>query len=390
MEIPFDGIITLLIFLVGVPALALQLISPTERRAAIVEVGSDVRIFLKNALLILVVGLVLQFIVAVSLRELEDYQINILHQIIWLMIFAPSIYLVLRVALRVPEYYNRRIEKLTTDAAEETLQKMRVGGRIFGELAYLGKKCDPGREREIVVNALRKIVAEVLVDPSYSGDTFEILINELEHILADNADPRDLSNFDIAIKILIAILSVPQITFDIDRQRAIHAISKLGQTLIVHFKSVERDNIILDYIDSLELALLKREMLSEISQALFEIGVCAVRENHDFIFVAVLDKMTTFAGRYSPLPGEFVTDLLGLISHYWTGEGCRKKFAQVKFNQVKEFLQNPILRTLGNSRKHLISTMYFDEADKLAQMAEDIRREEEKRKKRKGKPRRKK
>lgn len=393
MEIPFDGILTLLIFLVGIPALVLQLISAAERRAAMKRNGLDVQLFLKRALYIILVGLVLQFFVSHWLADVAgigETDKRLVEQLLWLLIFIPLFYLAIRVSRQIPEQYGRRekiVEKLTNDVLVDARRKIRVGGAIFADLANLGKQCDPGQEREMVIDALMKIVKDITSNMDYKGDSFETLVDELVHMLASDPEPRDLVNYDAAIKILTAILSAQShLETDNDKQRAIHAISKLGQTLIVHFKSVERDNIILEYIDSLELALPKHEMLTEISQGLFEIGVCAVKEDHDFVFVAALDKMTTFAANYSPLPDEFVTDLLGLVSHYWTQDGSRKQLARDKFNEIKKFLKKPILSTLERSRQHLISTMYFDEADKLAQMADDIRREAATKKKGKRKP----
>jgi hypothetical protein len=397
MEIPFDGILTLLIFLVGIPALVLQLISAAERRAAMKSNGLDVQSFLRQAIAIIIIGFVLQFAFGYWLTgkpDIRDGDKKLIEQFLWLLIFIPLFYLAIQVSQRIPEQYGRReriVEKLTQDVLQEAQKKGRIGGGAFADLADLGKQCDPGQERQMVVNALMMIVKAMIASPFYRGDSFETLIDELVHMLASDPEPKDLNNYDLAIKILSAILSThPQAESDYDRQRAVHAVSKLGQSLIVHFKSVERDNIMLDYIDSLELALLRREMLTEISQALFEIGVCAVREKQDFVFIAVLDKMTTLAGNYPELPGEFITDLLGLLSHYWTEVGSRRQFAQDRFNGVRGFLKKPITAALERSRNHLISSMYFDEADKLGQMAEDIRRDDEERKKREGKLRKRK
>lgn len=392
MEIPFDGILTLLIFLVGIPALVLQLISAAERRAVQKKERLDVKSFLVKAIWSLVIGLLLEFALTL-LSIIEGWTVEItqlIGQIIWLIIFGVLFSFAWQVARQIPEQYGQRekiVDKLYDEVIKEVSTKKHIEGGTFIDLANLGKHCEPGQEREMVVNAFKEIVKEVLAGTNYKGDSLEALIDQLVHMLASDPAPKDLSNFDITIKIFTAILSIqPQPEIDNDKQRTIHAISKLGQTLIVHFKSVERDNILLEYIDSLELALSKREMLTDISQALFEIGVCAVKEDHDFVFVAALDKMTTFAANYSPLPDEFVTDLLGLVSHYWTQDGSRKQLARDKFNEIKKFLKKPILSTLERSRQHLISTMYFDEADKLAQMADDIRREAAAKKKGKRKP----
>lgn len=397
MEIPFDGILTLLIFLVGIPALVLQLISAAERRAAMKRNGLDVQLFLRWAVYIILAGLMLQFVVVHWLADkpqIGETDKGLVAQLLWLLVFIPLFYLAIRVSRQIPEQYGRRekiVEKLTQDVLKELQTKIRVGGATFADLANLGKHCDPGQEREMVVNALKDIVKAVIAKPAYKGDSFETLIDELVHMLASDPEPKDLNNYDIAIKILSAILSAQsQAGTEDDKRRAVHAASKLGQTLITNFKSVERDNIILEYIDSLEFALPQRDMLTEVSQALFEIGVCAVREGHDFVFIAALDKMTALAETYPPLPSEFVTDLLGLIAHYWVKEGSRNRLARDKFNEVRKFLESPILPILETAGAHLVKTMYFDEADKLAQMTGDIKGEEAEKKRPKGKSRKKK
>jgi hypothetical protein len=370
MEIPFDGILTLLIFLVGIPALVLQLISAAERRAAMKKDGLDIRASLLVALIVIAVGVVAQFLYAYFSNEVDADIKNIIQQGIWLGIFSPLIILVLRVAKRIPEQYGRReriIDKLAQDVLEEANVKGRIAGGTFNDLANLGKQCDPGQEREMVVDAFTELVKATIKRPDYKGDSFEVLIDELVHILASNPEPKDLGNYDTAIKILSAILSARG---ELDKQRAVHAISKLGRTLIIHFKSVERDNIILDYIDSLEFALTKREMLTEVSQALFEIGICAVEERQDFMVVAAADKLTSLAENYPPLPNEFVADMLGLLAHFWATNGSRREFVETKLCEVEKFLPKDRISSMEGARIHCKQTMYFDVADELAQMIE--------------------
>lgn len=385
MEIPFDGILTLLIFLVGIPALVLQLISAAERRAAMKKDALDVRSSLLIALAVIIVGLIAQFLLSLFLYRSADTNKKLLEQLIWLGIFIPLIILVLGVAKRIPEQYGRRekiIDKLTQDVLRESEGKGRIGGGTFNDLANLGKQCDPGQEREMVVNAFKELAKATYVHPQYQGDSFEGLIDELVHVLASNPEPKDLVNYDTAIKILSAILSADNhFGADHDKQRAVHAISKLGRTLIIHFDSVERDNIILDYIDSLEFALTKKAMLIEVSQALFEIGICAIEEQQDFMVVAALDKMTSLAEGYPPLPREFVADMLGLLAHFWARDGSRKEFANTKLCEVEKFLPKDLVSSLDEARLHCKQTMYFDVADELTQMIEISRVPPKRRKK---------
>lgn len=374
MQIPFDGIMTLLVFLVGIPAIILQLISAAERRAILKKEGFDVQTFLRSAIGILILGLIVQFLLLFLLANSRDVIKNFFEQFVWLCIFGILFYLVIKVSKQFPEQYGRRekiVEKLTNDVLVESKEKGRITGESFKDLVSLGRQCDPGREREMVVNAFKELIKITLAKQSYKGDSFEALIGELVHMLASNPEPKDLENYDTTIKTFSAILSANgNLETADDKQRAVHAISKLGRTLIIHFDSVERDNIILDYIDSLEFALTKKGMLTEVSQAIFEIGICAIEENQDFIAVAAIDKMTSLAEIYRPLPNEFIADMLGLLAHFWNKGGSRREFAETKFCEVEKYLSGDRIASFEYARIHCIQTMYFDVADELTQMAE--------------------
>lgn len=377
MEIPFDGILTLLIFLVGIPALVLQLISATERRAVLKEGRLDVRSFLMKALWVLGIGLLLQFGFAAFWHFPSDQVTGkLIEQIIWLGIFGTLFYFAWQVAQQVPEQYGRRekiVDKLTQEALKDAQRKARVGGRTFEDLANLGKHCDPGQEREMVVAAFLEIVKAVLVDPRYAGESFETLIDELVQMLASNPEAKDLSNYKMAVEIFSSILAADHsVETDDDKQRAVHALSQLGRTLIVNFRSVERDNVILNCIDSLEFALTSPHMVTEVSQALFEIGVCAAQADHDFVALAALDKLTSLAERQPSLPVEFCADMFGLLARYWGKDGSRGEYASSKFEEMIQFLGRNKIQTLKSAQTHLVKTMYFDEADNVGKMIKDL------------------
>lgn len=380
MDIPFDGLLTLLIFLVGIPALILQLISPIERQVVQKKGRLDVRSFLQKAGRIIGLGIVVQMLFTLWLHEREaDANQQIIQQFIWMAVFGFLFYLAWIISQQIPQQYGRRekiVENLTQDILDELKNRKRlnVSGETFNDLANLGKHCEAGQEREIVVRAFMKIAQSVLEDSRYAGDSFETFIDELTHMLAFNPEARDLYNYRTTMDIFSSILAADRSTTIMDdKRRAVHAISRLGRTLIVNFQSVERDNVILAYINSLDLVLNKPHMLTEISQALFEIGLCAVEAGHDFVAVAALDKLTSLAERQSPpLPVEFVADLFGLLAHYRAMGGSRREFANRKFEETKAFLGENVIQALKDAQKHLVKTMYFEEADKLGELIEDI------------------
>ena len=383
MAIPFDGLITLLVFLVGVPALILQLISVAERRVVVKRERMDVSKFLFWALLFFFVGLSVEIWATLNKDVLGETNYNFIEQGTWVLTFAILFVLVLKVSKQIPEQYGQRekiVEKLSQVILKESKNKGHIGGTAFSDLANLGKQCDPGSEREMVVNAFKDLVQGIIGDKKYNGDSFEELIEELVHMLVSNPEPKDLCCYDTSIKILAAILSVPgPIDSDSDKQRTLHAISKLGRTLLEHFESVEADNIILDYVDSVEFAILDgTKMLTEVSQTIFEIGVCATGAGQDFIAIAAIDKLTVLAENRSPLPDEFVADMLGLVAHLWVVEGSRQEFAALKLEEVKRLFPKSLPQTIDDARTHCLRTMYFNTADNLEAMKKGLRRRKKK------------
>jgi hypothetical protein len=380
MEIPFDAIFTLMIFMVVTISSVLQAISPIERQVVQKKGRLDVRSFFRRAIWIVVIGIVAQAIYIWS-THIGDPGANqqIVQQLIWMAVFGFLFYLAWIISQQIPQHYGRRekiVESLTQDILDELKNRRRlnVSGETFNDLANLGKHCEAGQEREIVVKAFMKIAQSVLADSRYGGDSFETFIDELTHMLAFNPEARDLYNYRTTMDIFSSILAADRsTTITDDKRRAVHAISRLGRTLIVNFQSVERDNVILAYINSFDLVLNKPHMLTEISQALYEIGHSAMEAGHDFVAVSALDKLTSLAGRLSPpLPVEFVADLFGLLAHYRAMGGSRREFANRKFEETKAFLDENAIQALKDAQKHLVKTMYFEEADKLGELIEDI------------------
>jgi hypothetical protein len=378
MDIPFDALLTLLIFLVGIPALILQLISATERRVVNKGGRLDVGSFLIKALLIIVAGLALQFLFLLFLQKRVPEDVRpLVGQIIWLLVFAALFYLAWIISQQIPKQYGRReeiIKTLRKDVLSELKKRKRlnVSGETFEDLVNLGKHCEAGQEREMVLRAFMEIVNAVLADTRYNGDSLEMLIEELTHILAFNPESKDLYNYRMAVDIFSTILAYREpVTSADDKRRCIHAVSHLSRTLILNFKSAERDNVILACLSSFDFVLSNANLLTEISQAMFEMGICALEAGHDFIAVAVLDKIISLAERQSPpLPIEFVADLFGLLADYWAKGGSRRDYARRKFQAAKIFLgKNPSGR-LKEAQKHLVRTICFDEADRLGKMHE--------------------
>jgi hypothetical protein len=378
MEIPFDALLTLLIFLVGIPALILQLISTPERRVVVRRKRIDVNSFLRRASVIFAFGFGLQIIRIWYGKSYTNFNFDsLIEQGIWLATFIGLFSLVFIVSKQIPEQYGQRekiIESLANDVLKDAKKNGRIGGETFSDLASLGSQCEAGQEREMVISQFKDFVLTVLKDDNYTGESFEALIEELIYILTSKPEQQDLECYDLSIKMLAAILSKnTKNASDNDKRRSLNAISLLGRTLLEHFESVEADNLILDFVDTAEFAVLNGgNLLTDVSQTIFEIGECASAMRQDFIAVASLDKLSTLAISSTPMPDEFSVDLLGLISHLWVEGGSRKKYADQKLEAIQPYLTKDLVLAIRDAATHCYITLHFDTADKLGKMQEEL------------------
>ena len=374
MEIPFDAILTLLIFLVGIPAVILQLISAAERRVIVRKEKIDVNSFLLIAIGIFLIGFIFQLGLAWYANGKPEFQLEkLLEQIIWLFTFAALFGLALHVVKKIPEQFGQRekiIENLSKDILQDAGENCKISGDAFDDLVNLGVQCEAGEEREMIVSQLSDFVLLLLSCENYNGDSFEQLIEELIRILVSNPTAQDLNCYALSIRMFSEILSHDATNLHMDdKRRALSAISLLGQTMLEHFKSVQADKLILDYVDTTELAALaEKDLLTDVSQVLFDLGICAANADQDFVAVAALDKLASLAEFHTPMPFEFSVDLLGLLSHFWVADKSRRIYAERKVARIESFLPKKLIPALEDAESHCYLTVQFDTADNLKEM----------------------
>jgi hypothetical protein len=370
-NIPFDAAITLLVFLVGIPALVLQFMAPDVRRVTMGKVTFPKEVSIRLVIAIIIMaGSVLM---AWGIPKAKDLVFAIMLVGLFLIVAATTV--------QVQYRYGWR-ETVIAALKKKVLLSLEMRGRLDNEalqrIIEIGKQSEAGPDREVVLEALDEIVAKTRLHRVYDGDMLGALVDGLVKMLVSQPAPEDIPNYQLAVRILIAILSAPDVKTLIDQQHAVRALSALGQTLLTEIVvTVGTEHIMMDYEEALGLAVTRHpSMLTDVTQSLLEVGAVALNHRHYLFAVATLERMLTIVEENLP-SREALADLLGLLAHFWTEGDSSMEFAgsrskRVRFCVVKNSYST-VDQAYRHAKLHSQMTMRFDTADKLAQMAKDLK-----------------
>jgi Ca2+/Na+ antiporter len=375
MNIPFEGIATFLLFIVGVPAFVLQSITPEERRVVLA------RPFWRDTLLFLGAAVVLVFLALVFRNEIaqlvgQGWIWGFLYFLLFLVVAGDAIY--------IPNHYGRR-EQIIKGLGKLASQPLKKQGRFdehgLSALVGLGKQCESGEEQELVLLALDKLVEQACSCENYRPGMLETVIDEVVAMLISRPRPEDFQSFKTAVGLLRRIVTsncTPGGNENlVDHQRAVRALSVLGQAVLSQVGySIGIDYILMGYEEALNLALLNHpDLLTDVSQALFETGAVAIDSSHYLFAVAALRKLLLVFENTSPVPAEARVDTLGLLAHFWTANDNTSPSSRLFAEKCLERLgwEGAALQTaLEQARQHCLFTMEFETADKIMIMAKDL------------------
>lgn len=375
ITIPFDGIITLLIFLIGIPALVLQFMAADVRRVIMKKITIPKEVATG--------GMVAFTIVVISIGFAEFSSIR--QDVVWSVMFLVLFMIVGYTTVQVQYKYGWR-EVVISSLKESATKKLhQTGGQLDTDdllnLIEIGKQSEAGPDREVVLKALQDLTNETCVHEDYHGDALVSLIDGLVKMLSIRPVAEDIQNYQIAVDILTMVLSSGSADQDsslIDQQHAVRALSALGQTFLSQIKlSISTDHILIDYEEALGLAVSHQPaMLTDVTQSLLEVGAVALEYGHYLFAVASFERLLSIIEEDSLKPDETLADLLGLAAHFWVSGASSRDFVQRRLSRIEDCLRETFPKSLEKARLHSQMTMRFDTADKLTQMGEELRHEE--------------
>ena len=364
-QIPTDAIISLLMFLMGAPALVFQLAS-NDVREVITQHNTHIP---KKYLLPAFTGFLIVFaIYGIDTRWLPDKVSNSLWHAAVGALLALSLITVIGV---FPSMGKKRIINELVDKAEKGSNgQAEYGGAELDNLILLGKESRGGEEKEWCIDGLDRLAQKVLVSGAYSGCQLESLVNALCAVLLEGTISSTLVNFQSGTALLRRIVyayyrgrSHPNFA-DADLGHAVHALSLLGQKAL----QLHRPGTASECLGVLGTSL--NEPNPAISQALREIGMRAIEQDQIAVAMESLGKLDEmlFSGDHLPAEREILYDLIGLLAKFWEHGESGKVVARRDIAELQDDPDVQMTALIDETILHHRSTGRFVAADQIKDM----------------------
>lgn len=382
--IPFDGLGTFLVFLIGVPALILQSLTPELRRVVgkrgnlIVQVGLPIAF----GVLAIAWGIYVHTTSGAAADTFAFMLWNLPAELLWVIVLVVLFGSAVWTAIVIPYQFGRP-EVIVKNLQQRIVKTWRKQGRLddvlLQDLIQLGEQSAPGNDKQLVLEAMYGIADEVCRDPIYRGDALESVINGLDGILATDGRRGDTKNFGTAADILeriatgIGARNATELPW-VDLGYTIHMLSELSRRAI---EQMERTNDIektlMKCVQSLQLAVSAYPTATmEVSEALFKIGAAGIERDQPLAATAALEKLFALVEANRPASGELVADTLGLAAHFWCAGSTARGYVSEKLVASAVALEFPLCEALQAAREHCRRTTQFQAADHLEKMLAEL------------------
>ena len=377
-DVPFDAIGSLFLFLIGVPALVIQSIAPEVRNVVskrwlrlLLETGLPVAL----AFIAFVAGVFRHVFWpnanTISLGRTISLPLPEVGAWTWTFVLGFMVITATYTAMRIPYRYGRR-SIIIHSLEAEIFQNDVLVEHSLEDLIALGRQSEAGEDKELVLKALYHLAVRMYAVPGYSGDRLETLILGLADILVSSAQPGNGQNYDTAAQILLHITKAAKQP-SADVLAAIQTLGALGQGVLHHVGPLNIRPTAMKYVQALgSTANRHPNNATDVSQALFEIGVVAVRKGQILIAMATLSDLLMLAQYRQPPHKELSSDLLGLIAHFWVAGPTARDYAEDKLREVRKLLGQSLEEALEAARRHCARTTQFQVADNLVRLIEDL------------------
>lgn len=392
MNIPFDALSTFFIFLIGIPALVIENQAPELRRIVLRRPRSRwlyfrTGVWIVLALVIIGLGVFLDLLPndnpATDDRILSFALVGLnytLHEAwIWLGVFALLVVISIVATVRFLRRYGG-YRGILDDLHKEIIKPLRQDAVPYlqhdslKDLIELGRQSDAGQDKDQVLQEISRLVHQVCAHPKYRGDSLEDTIKGLVGVVGADPNVGSSLNFEAAAKILEHILTGEQRTVPLERtddiSDAIRVLSQLGRQAARQLKAqIEIEATLNVYLETLDLAADKYSAsLTDVTQALLELGSVALEEHQMVIAMGALQKLIILLESTSPPQQELTADVLGLMAHFWGHGETSRALVRARLGDIQPVLTKPLPEALGEAQQHCAQTSRFKTSDCLHEM----------------------
>jgi hypothetical protein len=369
-DIPYDAMVTLLVFLVGVPAIVLQTL-PSEVRRVVAK---------RWGFLLADLAAPVLFAVAISLGGIFAPRFEPwLTRVTWTGVLGILVLTTMFTVFRILGRYGRRVS-IVRALEREVGRRVRRTGRLreasLADLVDLGRQSQPGREKEMVLESLRSLCASVCAHPRYRGDSFEDLTLGVVDMVTTQPLPGNGQNLTTATRIMQDIIvgyershtnGTAQLKHA-DLIGAIRALSRLGRSSF----AAGSEAVSLSIVQAAASARAPRAAIF-VSQALFEVGIAALEADQILVAMSATEKLMSLVEAQKPAKGELVADTLGMLAHFYASGETGRQFARLRLERMEACLADPLAMALDAATAHCAQTTQFRTADQLRHLAALLR-----------------
>jgi hypothetical protein len=368
-DFPRDTYITLLLFLLGIPALVFQMASDDVRRVLL-----NPRNLLRSSTLVIPAGIAAMLTIMLLLIEnfwkAPDYDYTGLYQVGLVIMLLLACYVVGQVLRLVVKTF------LVRNLARYALRQVRrrkgsFNNGILGDLIILGQESTPGEEKSEVIMALGRIVDGIIQLPDYEGNQLSELIHALADVVLEGATPASVENLIQTMELLRKIKQVyydrqhhePAVC-DVDLDAAYRLLSRLGCEA-VRFPVDGAAMVCVDVIQGSELVANPAA-----SQSMREIGIAAIEHNKILVATYALGYLDAviFNGDALPEQREIVHDYLGLLSFFWGHGLSGRKTADLYLVSLGQIPGVSLAHLINQAIQHHRAVNRFAIADQISTM----------------------
>lgn len=353
-------IVTVFIFLFGLPALIFQILSEDIR-----SVAWDKSWLRAGLFILLFTLLIISLLFIWAFHQSDNLNIawgrsllaNGLVSIVLFGIFAASWYGAGKVSRK------KIVSNLQKKLIRQYHKKQSLDKEKVDDLIYLGEQGMPGKEKELVLDTIANIMLQVQASEDYQGIELKRLIRGIPKILMAVGKPGSDLNFYQTSKKFKEIWNRLAQNDRLQSSDALLVTNALEQIGIAAAES-KPESIVLAYL----------ETASTIPSVLFAIGVIALQKHRFFIATAALNKLEALAEQSGDISGEKLDDLylLGLMAHFWQlGESAQQRIKQT-LARLKGICRNSLRQTILHAAQNHYSMTNYVTADKLNSLAKDI------------------